>query len=563
MRGYWRAFIGVAAVLGGLLGASTPASANGCGIPFTGTTYELSLPSHFSTIYRCDPTWTYSLVADVDLTGISVATRTNFTGVFDGNGHTISNLSVSSSGAFDSGMFDIPAGGATFRDINFVGSSVIGGSGSNGWAGALVREAFGPVTITNSSFQGTVTGGSGDNSWAGAFVGEARGNLIITDSYVKGTVAGGPGLNGFAGGFVGNAMIGSRALTFRRNYMTGSVTGGPATNAWAGGFFGQFGFQAPGSIIENSFVRATVTSGPGTGAVANGFVGDATSGYFTLSKSYFEGSLTGSGSNAAQPILGSGTVTRSSVYCVTTCGSAGIGTAKASLSLLKASVAADSWDFANTWCYSYGHNDGYPVLKGQTYGPNAAWGNCVPEPAPAPPPVLETTTTSTTSTTTTTTVACQVAAVQRAVSGSVIRLQPEERHVERAGQGVKSGVSGSVEVANDVLQVRVRGITSGASVDVWLVGGRHFLGTLTADSGGFVRGRLDVPDSVKLGDNTVQMIERNCNSVGHVASFGLRLPISETLPSTGAGFSPFTWLSGLMAIATGALLKRKRVARTR
>jgi LPXTG-motif cell wall-anchored protein len=427
-----------------------------------------------------------------------------------------------------------------------------------------VREAFGTVTITNSSFQGTVTGGSGGNSWAGAFIGEARGNLTITDSYFRGTVAGGPGSNPFAGGFVGNAILGSQTLSFRRNYMTGSVIGGPATNAWAGGFFGQFGFQNPGSIIENSFVRATVTSGPGTGAVANGFVGDATSGFFTLSKSYFEGSLTGSGSNASQPILGSGSVTPSSVFCVSSCGTAGIGTAKASLSLLKSSVATDSWDFTNTWCYSYGHNDGYPVLKGLTYGPNAAWGNCVPEPSLAPAPAPETTTTSTTSTTTTsTTVACQIVAVQKAASGSVISVQPGDHHIERDGRVVKSGVSGSAAVANDTLQVRERGIAPGASVDVWLVGGRHFLGTLTADSSGSVRGRLNMPDSVKSGDNTVQMIERNCNSVGHVVSLGLRLPISETLPSTGTGLSPFTWLSGLMAIATGLLLKRKRALQAR
>lgn len=536
-----------------------PVQANGCGIPYDiGTnTYSISLPLHFTLLASCTPTATFNLTADVDLSGITVATRTSFTGTFDGNGYTISNLAVSGSG-----LFDVGSAGATFTRVRLSAALVQGGS-TNGWAGALVRQANGPVTITNSSFQGTVTGGS-NNSWAGGFIGEARGNLTITDSYMTGTVVGGVNGNSGAGGFVGNVNgLGSAGgrLSFLRNYMTGSITGGVGSNTWAGGFFGAFSFfddpLVSTRIIENSFVRANAVSGTGAGAYANGFIGDATSGEFTLRKSYFQGSLDAFPGNPSAAVLSSGTVTASSMFCVSLCitSGSGVGTATASLDVLKSSVVSGSWDFTNTWCYSYGHNDGYPVLKGLTFGQNAAWGTCAQ--APAPPAPETTTTTSTTTTTTSTTIACQVAAVQ---SGDARRLQPGQSLVVREGSVVKSGVSGSATVSNRLVRVRERGIASGASVDVWLVKGRHYLGTLTADSVGAVQGRMELPQGVEAGVNTLQLVERNCNTVGNVMSLGLDLSTVATLPGTGNNSSPLTWTMGLLALMIGVVLRRKRIS---
>lgn len=535
-----------------------PARANGCGIPYDlGTnTYSISLPLHFTLLASCTPTATFNLNADVDLTGITVARRTNFTGTFDGNGYTISNLAVSGTG-----LFDVGSAGATFTRVRFVASSVQGSS-TNGWAGALVRQADGPVTITNSSFQGTVTGGS-DNSWAGGFIGEARENLTITDSYMKGTVVGGLNGNSGAGGFVGNVNgfgVANKTMSFLRNYMTGSITGGPGSNTWAGGFFGNYSFFGSSSttrIIENSFVRANAVSGPGSGAYANGFIGDATVGEFTLRKSYFQGSLSAFPGNPSAAVLSSGTVNASSMFCVSSCitSGSGVGTATASLDVLKSSVVSGSWDFTNTWCYSYGHNDGYPVLKGLTFGPNAAWGTCAT--APVPPAPETTTTTSTTTSTTSTTIACQVASVQ---SGDATRLQPGQSLVVRDGSVVKSGVFGSATVSNRLVRVRERGIASGASVDVWLVKGRHYLGTLTADSAGAVQGRVELPQGVEAGVNTLQLVERNCNTVGNVMSLGLDLLTVATLPGTGNKTSSLTWTMGLLALMIGVVLRRKRIS---
>lgn len=548
------------AALSGTLLIGTSAEANGCGVPYeVGTnTYSISLPLHFTLLASCTPTATFKLTADVDLTGITVARRTNFTGTFDGNGYTISNLTVTGSG-----LFDVGSSGASFTRVQLADAQVAGGSSGDGWAGALVRRSDGPVTITNSSYQGSVSGGTGANGWAGGFIGEARGNLTITDSYMKGSVVAGTEGNSFAGGFVGNANgigVAGGTLSFLRNYMTGSIVGGPGSNAWSGGFFGTFSFFGGGSrIIENSFVRASATSGPGLGSYANGFIGDAIGGELTVRKSYFQGSLTSSPGNASAAVFSSGTATTSSMLCVTSCitSGSGVGTATASLDVLKSSVISDSWDFANTWCYSFGHNDGYPVLKGLTFGSNASWGNCATAPVPTSPAPEATTTTSTTTPTTSTTIGCQVASVQ---SGQATQLQPGQSLVVRDGSVVKSGVSGSATVSNRLVRVRERGIASGASVDVWLVKGRHFLGTLTADSVGAVHGRVELPQGIEAGVNTLQLVERNCNTVGNVMSLGLDLSEMATLPGTGNKTNPLTWSMGLLALVVGVVLRRRRIS---
>ena len=571
----------VAGLGGGML-ITSEASANGCGVPFTGTTYQFSLPAHFVLLASCDPEWTYTLTADVDLTGVTVGRRTDFTGTFDGNGYTISNLSVTGSG-----LFDVGPAGATFTRVQFRRATVLGGGG-NGWAGALVREASGPVTISHSSFSGSVTAGRNGNDWAGGFIGDAQSNVTISTSYFSGSVTGAAS-NGWAGGFIGNVtddgVDPEPVVALDRNYMSGDVTGGDGGNSWAAGFIGNVfsdssieldrsymlgdvtGGDGPNSwaagfigtadvssmTVTDSFVRASLAGG--SGWWAHGFVGMANTATTSLRNSYFEGSHT-PGTDSTSWTAGidaatiGGQVLRT--FCVTSCLD-GEGDDIGSLGDLRTAIVGAGWDLTNTWCYSSEHNDGYPVLKGLTHGPNAAWGSCGAAPAPPPPP--ETTTTTTTSTTTTTTtVFCQVAPMQTAA----VRLQPGERRIERGGVVVRSGLSGTAVVQNDVVEVRARGLAPAASIDVWLIGGRHFLGTLSTDSTGAVRGELSLPSAVKSGANTVQMVERNCNTIGNVVSLGVRLDTLAELPRTGTGVNPLTIVFGVLAIFVGLVTQRRR-----
>ena len=127
----------------------------------------------------------------------------------------------------------------------------------------------------------------------------------------------------------------------------------------------------------------------------------------------------------------------------------------------------------------------------------------------------------------------------------------------RDGSVVKAGVIGSVSVLDGVVQVRERGVGPGSSIDVWLVKGKHFLGTLTADSVGVVQGRLEIPQGIEAGVNTLQLVERNCNTVGSVVSLGLNMSNITTLPGTGGNTSPFSLFAGLLAITTGVFLRRR------
>jgi len=63
--------------------------------------YQIADVADFNQLTLDDPNWNKSfiLTADVNLAGETLTPVGNFTGVFDGNGHTISNLTIDTAGA--------------------------------------------------------------------------------------------------------------------------------------------------------------------------------------------------------------------------------------------------------------------------------------------------------------------------------------------------------------------------------------------------------------------------------------------------------------------------------
>lgn len=342
------------------------ASANGCGVPFEGTTYQLSLPAHFGLLPACDPTWDFVLTADVDLDGIVITELSNFTGNFDGNFHVIDNLTVSGSG-----LFDVGAAGATFTRID-LRNVVVEASGPNGWTGALVRDADGPIEISFSSLVGRIESTTGGNAFAGGFVGFAWDDLTIRDSYVLADVIGGADGNGWAGGFVGNVdgLMGGAKLTVERSYFSGEVSGGSDGNTWAGGIAGSV---IMGSIeISDSYVRASLNGGSGPNSWVGGFVADwfdfgpETS---VIENSYFEGSLNpGTGPNSWASAISLGLVP-TNTFCVDSCGT-GTGT-PATVEEIRSRtfIEAAGWDLGGVWCVVGFLNSGSPSLRTINFGP--------------------------------------------------------------------------------------------------------------------------------------------------------------------------------------------------
>ena len=145
---------------------------------------------------------TFELTDDIDLSGIAWtgigykvdnSNYVAFNGNFNGNGHTISNLSIS--GTDNVGLFGYIEGDVTISNVSVIDATV---SGSN-CVGILVAEAynenaFALMKIDNCYATGTVSG----LSLVGGLVGHAY-ELEITNSYVAGSVSGVGELGGLVG----------------------------------------------------------------------------------------------------------------------------------------------------------------------------------------------------------------------------------------------------------------------------------------------------------------------------------------------------------------------------
>ncbi len=200
-----------------------------------------------------------------------------FVGVFDGDGHTISNLFINRPSTGAVGLFgdiyDNATGTAgTLKNIGVVDVNITG----NYRTAALAGEAY-RATITNSFSTGSVTSTSSSYNYVGGLVGY-HGLGIISDSYSEVNVfSSTTSTSSYAGGLVGS----SSNSTISNCYAIGSVTG---DKAGVGGLVG----SSPGTTISNSFATGSVSGESQVGGLAgNG----STS---TISNSYATGSVTGS-----------------------------------------------------------------------------------------------------------------------------------------------------------------------------------------------------------------------------------------------------------------------------
>jgi len=174
-----------------------------------------------------------------------------FNAVFEGNGHTISNLMIDRS-SDDVGLFGYVAGtNAAITNIGLLNVSIKGGS----FTGSLV--GFNQVSITNSYATSAVIGNLEE---AGGLVGF---NTIfdgsagmITNSYATGNVMGGSSV----GGLVGKNGENDSSGTITNSYATGAVTG----NELVGGLVGDNSGTITNSYATGSNNINLVVSDTGT-----------------------------------------------------------------------------------------------------------------------------------------------------------------------------------------------------------------------------------------------------------------------------------------------------------
>ena len=194
---------------------------------------------------------------------------TDFNAIFEGNGHSISNLYSRGSGS--RGLFRKTISTATIRNVGIENSNLYGVSDSD-MVGSLVGWNQGNIIASHAHQRGSVRGG-GTNDYVGGLVGLNSGRIIA--SYAK-VSANGEDEDDQAGGLVGWNDSG----TIIACYATGAVNGGAGDDDVGG----LVGFSQNSTIVA-SYATGAVNGGR-TDALVRENIGTITASYgFTGSTS--------------------------------------------------------------------------------------------------------------------------------------------------------------------------------------------------------------------------------------------------------------------------------------
>jgi hypothetical protein len=232
----------------------------------------------------------FKLGADLDVGSITNLRTAKqgfpFTGSFDGQNHTISNLTTGNGADSTVGLF-VEISGATIKNLKITNATLQGGSQYNG---ILVGKALASSTIDNCQTSGPGGGSGGDK--VGGLVGWLSSSTITNSSSSAAVAA-----SNTAGGLVG-LMDGTASIT-------GSYASGTATATFrAGGLVGKMeGTSSVTKSYATGAVSATATEG-------GGLVGDLEAG--AISESYATGDV--SGNSLLGGLIGSSAGTVSDSY---------------------------------------------------------------------------------------------------------------------------------------------------------------------------------------------------------------------------------------------------------
>ncbi|HJQ08212.1 MAG TPA: lectin-like protein [Candidatus Saccharimonadales bacterium] len=239
---------------------------------------------------------TFILDNDIDCSGISNfaplgsggTAWNDFMGTFDGNGHTISNLTVNNPNN-DAGLFQ-RLDGAIVKDLTLHSGSV---TAAVSRAGAVAGDAEGSFALQNITSDVYVTA----NSMAGGLVGRAFFNQGMDSTITNVHVSGDISTTSNGGGLIGQlALYDSSELTVTIASSTGTVE----STARAGGLFGHVYIEEDvgdtGLTVRDVYSSATVEAVNAAGGIAglaepfvSGGVGNA---YIKLERVYTSGSIT-------------------------------------------------------------------------------------------------------------------------------------------------------------------------------------------------------------------------------------------------------------------------------
>ncbi|APE95688.1 GLUG motif-containing protein [Halodesulfurarchaeum formicicum] len=226
---------------------------------------------------------------------------TPFTGTFDGDGTTISDLSITNPDADPTGLFGVVGTDGTVEYLTLVDATVTAGDGadgsmgeSGGNSGGLVGKNTGMVrhTTVNAS---TVSGGDGGNSssnYMGGTGGSAGGVTGVNAGTIQNSTANSVNVSAGEGGsgtsYPGSAgnsggLVGDNSGTVSESRVTGTI-GDSGFNTAIGGLVG-----SNDGTVTTSFVNISVSASGDYDAVG-GLVGVSNG---VVSRSSATGNVTG------------------------------------------------------------------------------------------------------------------------------------------------------------------------------------------------------------------------------------------------------------------------------
>lgn len=192
-----------------------------------------------------------TIANDIDCTGVAFVPLFPdydhpFTGILDGQNHTISNLTINSTS--DYGGFFSGVAGTTAKDISFVGVTL--NAASTFGAGVIAGNGEGLVIDNVHVENGLVNGDGTVGGLVGNLAANGTRNAAISNSSFSGTVSGASSV----GGIVGNTYSGTGySLNLDYNDATGAnlVSPNPSSGSNFGGIVGNLCNSGSGSLISN------------------------------------------------------------------------------------------------------------------------------------------------------------------------------------------------------------------------------------------------------------------------------------------------------------------------
>lgn len=291
--------------------------------------YLIATPADLNTIGTNSNDWDkhFKMVADINMAGYTFTTAviapdtssyfefqgTAFTGSFDGNNHTISNLVIDTNGIGNDylGLFGKIDSGSEVRNLGLLNMIVNGGEHSRNLGGLVgwiwlgtISQCYATGSVSSGDYSVCLGGLVGESSHGtislcyaacsvsgerrsenlGGLVGEFFGSFKISHCYAVGPVSGGRHSEAL-GGLVGDnqygtiiqcyatgsvsggdlsvalgGLVGSEGGTMSYCYSTGSVSGGD-DSSYLGGLVGSNNWLASGRTISHCYATGFVNGG--------------------------------------------------------------------------------------------------------------------------------------------------------------------------------------------------------------------------------------------------------------------------------------------------------------